>query len=184
MTDSELEINNASKYKISFLLDVIRRYDTYIVSTNAKASLIIAFNSLVMGAILLRFGDIIAFYSSPGMKVTVGFLLVVISASTLLSLFFVFRVVYPFLGNVTDEKDQKPSLIFFGSVAKMSTKEYMENISKASLYQLIDDLSSQATILASGLNEKMLKMRRSISAILFTMVLIFVLVLFRAVEAC
>lgn len=182
MTDSEFEDNDVKKYKISFLLDVIKRYDTYIVSTNAKASLIIAFNSLIMGAVLLKFGDIIGFYSNQSMKSFVGFLLVLITASTLLSLFHVFRVVYPFFGNTSEEKTQISSLIYFGSVSKMSDEEYMENISKASLEQLTKDLSSQTTILANGLKGKMMKMRSSINAITFTMVLILFLVLFRAVE--
>ena len=137
-----------------------------------------------MGAVLLKFGDIIGFYSNNNTKAFVGFLLVLITASTLLSLFYVFRVVYPFFGNTSEEKTQITSLIYFGSVSKMSDAEYVENISKASLEQLTKDLSSQATILASGLKGKMLKMRSSINAITFTMLLILVLVLLRAVEIC
>jgi len=61
------------QYKISLLLDVIKRYDTYIVSTNAKASLIIAFNSLILGTVLLKFSDIVGFYTSANVKSFVGF---------------------------------------------------------------------------------------------------------------
>ena len=170
------------QYKIYLLLDVIKRYDTYIVSTNAKASLIIAFNSLILGAVLLKFSDIVGFYASANVKSFVGFLLVAITASTLVSLFLVFRVVYPYFGGIADEKRQQTSLIYFGSVASMSDQEYLESISKISLEQLIADLSAQATILATGLKDKMLKMRKSIRAITFTLVIILVLVLFRAVE--
>lgn len=170
------------QYKISLLLDVIKRYDTYIVSTNAKASLIIAFNSLILGTVLLKFSDIVGFYTSANVKSFVGFLLVAITVSTLLSLFFVFRVVYPYFGGVADEKRQQTSLIYFGSVASMSDQEYLERLSKISLEQLVADLSVQITILATGLKDKMLKMRHSIWAITFTLVIIFVLVLLRAVE--
>jgi hypothetical protein len=41
--------NMKDAYKIPLMLDVIKRYDNYIISTNAKASLIIAFNSLILG---------------------------------------------------------------------------------------------------------------------------------------
>lgn len=180
MTNNEAQESETNKYKVSLLLDIIKRYDTYIVSTNAKASLIIAFNSLVLGTVLLKFGDIIDFYSTPNVKTFVGFILLTITASTLLSLFFVFQVVYPFFGKSSDEKLQKSSLIYFGSVSNMSADEYMDKISKSSLDQIIEDLSAQATILAGGLRDKMLKMKNSINAITLTMVLILVLALFRA----
>ena len=180
MADTEVQETETKKYKVSFLLDIIKRYDTYIVSTNAKASLIIAFNSLILGAVLLKFGDIIGFYSTPNIKTFVGFILLTITATTLLSLFFVFQVVYPFFGNTSDNKRQKSSLIYFGSVSNMSADEYMDKISKSSLDQIIEDLSAQATILAGGLQDKMLKMRNSIKAITLTMALILLLALFRA----
>lgn len=175
------EETETKKYKVSLLLDIIKRYDTYIVSTNAKASLIIAFNSLVLGTALLKFVDIIGFYSTPNLKAFVGFILLVITASTLLSLFFVFKVVYPFFGNTSDNKLQKSSLLYFGTVSNMSADEYMAEISKVSLDQIIEDLSAQATILAGGLQGKMLKMRHSINAITLTLILILMLALFLAV---
>jgi len=180
MTDIESQEFEESRQKISFLLEIIKRYDTYIVSTNSKASLIIAFNSLVLGTVLLKFGDIIGFYSATNMKAFVGFTLLLVTASTLLSLFFVFQVVYPFFGTTSDNKKQKSSLIYFGSVSNMSTDEYLEKITNSSLTQIIEDLSAQTTILAGGLQDKMLKMRYSIRAITLNMLLILLLALFRA----
>lgn len=175
--------NNSDKLvaatKVSLILDVIKRYDNYIVSTNAKASLIIAFNSLIFGTVLLKYGDIISFYCSSGIRGFVGFLLVLISASSLLSLFFVFNVVYPYFGSTTDDKEQT-SLIYFGSVSKMSGQEYLDCLERGTIEELTADLAEQATILAEGLNKKMLKMRRSIEAITFSLVLIMVLVIMRA----
>ena len=181
MTDTESQESEINRHKISFLLDIIKRYDTYIVSTNAKASLIIAFNSLVLGAVLLKFGDIIGFYSTPNTKMFVGFILLIITASTLLSLFFMFRVIYPFFGTTSDNKKQEFSLVYFGAVSNMNADEYLEKISNISLAQIIEDLSTQATILAGGLQDKMLKMRYSINSITLTMLLILLLALFRAV---
>ena len=166
--------------KIPLILDVIKRYDNYIVSTNAKASLIIAFNSLIFGTVLFKFGDIISFYCSSGIRGFVGFLLVLISASSLLSLFFVFNVVYPYFGSTTNDKKQQTSLIYFGSVSKMSGQEYLDCLENRTIEELTADLAEQATILAEGLNKKMLKMRRSIEAITFSLVLILVLVIMQA----
>lgn len=168
--------------KIPLLLDVIKRYDNYIISTNAKASLIIAFNSLIFGTVLLKFGDIILFYDSLSVRWFVGFILVLISASSLLSLFFVFNVIYPYFGNIADDKKQQSSLIYFGSVSEMSGQEYLEHLKSATIEEFSADLAEQATILASGLKKKMLKMRRSIKAITFSLVFVMVLVIIRAVK--
>jgi len=166
--------------KLVFIIDVIKRYDNYIISTNAKASLIIAFNSLILGTVLLKFGDIISFYNSSGIRGVVGLLLVFISASSLLSLFFVFSVVYPYFGSKIDDDNQQSSLVYFGSVSKINGQEYLNRLEICSIQELIKDLTVQATILARGLNSKMLKMRHSIKAITFSLVFILILVILRA----
>ena len=181
MNDNKTGIpeNLDANSKLVFIIDVIKRYDNYIMSTNAKASLIIAFNSLILGTVLLKFGDIISFYNSPGFRILVGFLLVLISISSLFSLFFVFRVVYPYFGSKIDDDNQKSSLVYFGSVSKISGKEYLDHLEICSIQELIKDLAIQATIIARGLNSKMLMMRHSIRAITFSLVFILVLVILR-----
>ncbi len=62
----------------------------------------------------------------------------------------------------------------------MSADEYTENITNTSLTDIIKDLLTQATVLAGGLQDKMLKMRYSIKSITLTMLLILLLALFRA----
>lgn len=112
----------------------------------------------------------------------VGFLLVLITASSLLSLFYVFSVVYPYFGNKGNNKNQESSLFYFGSVSKMSGLEYFKYLESATIEELAADLSEQATILAGGLKKKMLRMRRSIEAITFSLVLIMVLVIIKATK--
>lgn len=174
--------NMDADFKLVFIIDVIKRYDNYIISTNAKASLIIAFNSLILGIVLLKFGDIISFYNFSGIRVVVGLLLALISASSLLSLFFVFSVVYPYFGSKTDDENQQNSLVYFGSVSKINGQEYLNRLEIGSVEELIKDLTEQATILARGLNSKMLKMRYSIKAITFSLVFILFLVILRATK--
>jgi hypothetical protein len=181
-TKSDNTINLKDYDKITLIMDVLKRYDNYIISTNAKASLIIAFNSLILGIILLKFSNIISFYSSPSAKVVVGFLLVLTSASSLLSLLFIFLVVYPYFGSKSDEGKQKKSLIYFGSVSEMGGQGYFENLNKVTFEELIADLSGQASILASALKSKMLKMRRSIEAITFSLIIILFLIIGKALS--
>jgi hypothetical protein len=108
----------------------------------------------VLGIVLLKFGDIINFYNDPGIRGLAGFLLVLITALCLLSLFFVFSVVYPYFGNLLDKRSQQDSLIYFGSVSKMSAQEYFDRISRSSFEGRATDLANQATILASARNTK------------------------------
>lgn len=176
MTDSE-KIN---KEKITFLVDIIKRYDNYIASTNTKASLIIAFNSLVLGTILLKFKDIIAIYPSLIIQDIAGLLLLLMTFTSFLSLFFVFGVVYPYFGSDAEEKRQNRSLLYFGSVSKMGATEYYNYIRRASTNELAEDLSTQATILANGLKQKMVKMQKSIKAGVCVLFLMIFLVLLQA----
>ncbi len=185
MTKDSSQQNNSedTERKIAFLFDVINRYDTYILSTNAKASLIIAFNSMILSIILMRFGEILSFYSSTGSNLFIGFMLVLIIAASLVSLFFVFEVIYPFFGNSSDKTNQTNSLVFFGSVSKMSHVEYLDHIQKSSQHDILKDLAGQAVVLSSGLNQKMIKMRKSIGWISFNLVIVFFLVIFRTLQA-
>ena len=91
MTDDEVDISCGMDVdsKIAFITGVIKRYDNYIISTNAKASLIIAFNSLIIGTVLMKFNVIMSFYNYSD-KSVVGLLLFLIASSSLLSLFFCF----------------------------------------------------------------------------------------------
>ena len=166
--------------KITLIIDIIKRYDNYIVSTNTKASLLIAINSLILGTVLLKFSEILSFYCSPTIKGVVGFLLVIISASSLLSLFFVFIVVYPYFRSKENNKKQQGSLIYFGSVSEMSGQEYFNNLNSVTIEGLIADLSQQATILAGILKKKMLLMRHGIETIMVSVSLAMALVIIKA----
>ena len=168
--------------KISMLFEIIRRYDAYILSTNTKASLILAFNTIILGGVLMQYSEIIKFFLSNEMKLFAAFLIFVLTISSLLSIFFVFKVVYPFFGSKLDDKNQGDSLIYFGSVSLLSSQEYQDKISRVSDENILIDLSSQANILASGLKQKMITMRHSINTITFSLFIILVLVLFRMLQ--
>lgn len=180
MTHDEVDISRSVGVdsKIAFIIDVIKRYDTYIISTNAKASLIIAFNSLIIGTVLLKFSVIMSFYNFAD-KYVVGVLLFLISFTSLLSLFFVFSVVYPYLNNKNTDGYQEDSLVFFGSVSKLESQDYLNRLNTCSTDDLVKDLTVQATILAKGLNSKMLGMRRSIIAITCSLIFILLIVILK-----
>ncbi|MDL1976412.1 MAG: DUF5706 domain-containing protein [Deltaproteobacteria bacterium] len=145
--------------KIEFLWKVIARYDHYIDSTNAKASLIIAWNGIVIGAILLQYESILkAFSDKPCGTFVATFGLVLLGFSSLVSNFFVFRVVTPY---VPENKKQK-SLIYFNSVSSMDCQQYNTLLNESNDSSMIFDLSQQVTELAGILKNKMRKTKISI----------------------
>lgn len=170
-----------SASRIDFLLKIINRYDTYITSTNAKASLIIAWNGVVIGAILLKYQEIISQFSCVSKVPTLaGLLLVICGILALVSNGLIFGVVFPFL---TASRDGRGSLIYFGSVAKTDPQEYVNAIQAASSGDLIKDLAHQASTLAVGLEMKMRRLQKSIWAIYAELVSIALLVILFACNA-
>jgi len=169
--------------KITILLEIIKRFDNYILSTNAKASLIIVFNSIVLGTVLVKWTEIMGFYQGEKIRLIIGILLFAITALSLFSLWFVFRVVFPYFGSRVDEIRQKSSVFFFGSVADMNNSEYSEKMSAITLDELLADLSTQVRVVATGLNEKMSDIRTSIGALRLTLVFVFLMAALRAYES-
>ena len=156
--------------RVELLLKIINRYDAYIVSTNAKASLIITWNGVVIGAIILKYHEILNQFPCKGTLVTIiPILLVFCGIFALLSTGVIFGVVFPFL---TTSRDGKSSLIFFGSVADMKSEEYLNAMYSFSIYDLIVDLAGQASILAFALKLKMRRLQLSIWAIYAELTLI------------
>jgi CBS domain containing-hemolysin-like protein len=87
-----------TKDRIDYLFKIINRFDFYINSTNTKASLIIAWNGVVIGAILLKYTEVVSiFQSTAWAKLAAVVLLTLIGTCSLISTVFVFSLVFPFL---------------------------------------------------------------------------------------
>ena len=166
--------------KIEHLFKIIGRYDTYIASTNAKASLVIAWNGIVIGTILLKYRDIVDGYQTTEFaQGVVSMILVLIGLSSTVSILFVINVIYPFLKSTSKISTGRvlvdESAVFFGSVAKLTAAEYEKQISELTSDKLLSDLTDQAVILAQGLNGKMRYFRWSTVAVIAEIILIVLL---------
>ncbi len=179
-TDSMQENMNA-KDKVEFLFKKILRYDFYISSTNAKASIVIAWNGIVIGTILLKYDSILCLYLSKGWSYSIAnVLLIIIAVASIISIALMMKVVNPFLLTGSINGNSK-SLIFFGDVSKMSINEYLDKEINSSYDEIQSDAMRQAYILATSLNEKMMNMQQSIRAIYFGLLALFLLVLLRGI---
>lgn len=178
--DNQQFINQ--KERIEVIFKKILRYDFYINSTNAKASIIIAWNGIVIGTILLKYNSIISLYRIPEWAYFISnVLLSFIALTSTISIILIFQVINPFL-ILTHKKDKdSKSLLFFGSVAKMSFDEYFQKESTTSYKEILSDLTEQSYILAKGLNNKMKNMQKTIKAIFLQLLGLFLLILLRGV---
>ena len=184
MTDN-LKVNVSEKdelkEKAEYVFKIIARFDTYINSTNAKASIILAWNGLVIGTLLLKYGDILSNYKPKYWIVIVAKItLFLMGICSVMSLVFIFRVIYPFLESTskmeTGEILKDESLIFFGAVAKLSASEYYSQVTKQTAEAMVSDLADQAVTLAKGLNIKMEVIRKSVIAIMLQILAILILI--------
>ncbi|MEN6488899.1 MAG: Pycsar system effector family protein [Smithella sp.] len=172
----EIQANDySSSARVDILLKIINRYDTYIISTNTKASLIIAWNGVIIGSILMKHQEILGQFSCMNrLSEFIPVLLVFCGVFALLSTGLIFGVVFPFLA---PSRDGKASLIFFGSVADMKPEDYVAAMQSTSVNDLIADLARQASVLAFGLKSKMERLQKSIRAIYAELVIIAIMLI-------
>lgn len=174
------------KTRIENTLKKIARFDFYINSTNTKASIIIAWNGIVIGTIFLKYHQVTSLYDLYIWSYyTANVFLVLIGVASVFSIVFVFDVIYPFL----KEKDKQPknedndtgSLFFFGSIARLSHKKYIEKEKKSSEKDVLEDVLEQSHILSKGLLGKMMKLQSSIISVKFQLFFIFIMVILKGV---
>jgi hypothetical protein len=177
-----------AKDKIDYLFKVINRFDFYINSTNTKASLIIAWNGVLIGTILLKYSEILSMFQPAGWaKVAAIVLLSLLGTCSLISNVFVLSVIFPFLKpsskRATGRILQSESMLFFGAVAAMGAEDYHKRVVDSDAGEILADLADQAATIAQGLQDKMQLIRKSLVAVGLGLVCIFCLLILKAVTA-
>jgi predicted ferric reductase len=169
LADNEIHIQE----KIDFLFNIIRRYDSYIGTTNVKAGLMLSFMGTIIVFLATRSISI-----DPALKrldfiyyaaVFSSIITILLSISASITLLM---VIFPNTKNknITNEK----SLIFFGDVSTYNTTSYYVKIKKSEMESLLQDLSAQTYILADIVNEKFRILKKAVW-ITYTVVPLFVI---------
>ena len=163
--------------KIDILWKIIARYDHYINTTNSKASLVAAWNGIVIGTVLLKFEDIIKMYQEYCFGTIIASVCIFsLGFSSLLSNFFIFRVVLPHLSKTNSSNR---SLIYFGDVSSLSKEEYVKKILDSDTAVITTDMAEQATILANTLKNKMNNTKLSIYFATFGLLVIYFMLAYK-----
>lgn len=165
-------------HKINFFFEVLKRYDQYIATANAKANLLFAFIGVIIFGVVLRISTL------NGLGVScftvlfsiVSFLTIFVC---LYAAWFLLQIVLPDLS--TDSNSQ--SLIFFGDVARNTwAGEYVELVGKVDKVQILEDLSSQVYFVAKVAKHKFQYLTKAskvvkyyILPLLFLLILLFII---------
>ena len=141
------------KDKTSLLVDVLKRYDHYVATTNFKAALMMSF----LGAIVLGLTMRVMFLQSVQQgDICIRYAAIIVSVLTILSSLFaavqLLRVVFP----DTKNSDGAGSVIFFGTVVSenKTADEYYGKVASAEHSELLRDLATQTYNVAGVVNQK------------------------------
>jgi len=131
--------------RIKNLFEVLRRIDTYLVSTNQKVAIIISYSAAVLGWLSLNTGKITGIITNSWISWCVVVLLFVIITSSFISLWMGAKILFP-ITKSTIEREEDDSVIFYGDISstKGGSGGYYEKISTLDTYDFLKDLSQQA----------------------------------------
>jgi len=132
---------------------------------------------------VLKWGDILQIYGTkyPFPNLVAAILLASVALASLVSLFFTFRAVNPFLKSPKDPGIYH-SAVFFGHVAEYDDAEkYLAKVKELDDEKAVRDLAYQAHVLAKGTVAKFAWIKRGMGAILFMEIPILALLVILAV---
>ena len=170
----------------NFLWKIIGRYDSYYSSTNTKGNVLVAFNSFLIGILILKWSEISPSCGNEKIEITLKITMIIISTLGLISLFFTLNAVFPYLksanNNLSNPQSPRcPSRIFFKDVAswngadeKKTHLSYLEYVKKSNKEEILLDLAEQTTVLAQGLEKKHKKIEFAIFFIYAELFFIFI----------
>lgn len=139
--------------KIELLKKNIERFDHYISTTNAKSSIILAFNGIIVGSIFLKYDVLVKLFEEPIWCLYLAIVLLsVLGISSIFSIIYAFRVINPFLESGHSEDYR--SILFFKSISEMGYDEYNQMIENTNIENLIQDLKKQSYQLARAMTKK------------------------------
>lgn len=150
--------------KISFLWDVLKRYDHYLATTNFKAGLILSFLGILV------FGVVNQLLSTANPPLCLKVLAVWIVICSIIAICYLLKSVYP----KTKSEISKCSFISFSSVAELNKENYFDGIKSLTTDELIRDLTEQVHEVAIIVNQKFICIKTATEVIQFSILIPFI----------
>ncbi|MHA2096395.1 MAG: Pycsar system effector family protein [Candidatus Hodarchaeales archaeon] len=169
--------------KIGVLERNIERFDHYISTTNAKSSIILAFNGIIIGSIFFSYDVFLKLFEKPTWSLYSAIILFsILGISSIISIIYAFRVINPFLES--GHNDQNKSLFFFKSISEMTYEEYKEKLEQSDVQSIMEDLKRQTHQLAIGLAQKSRDTTNSVKYTYCSLGIVICLLILKGVISC
>ncbi|MDT3280371.1 Pycsar system effector family protein [Shewanella scandinavica] len=161
---NEQSVKTEELKKVTFMLDVIKRYDHYIGTINVKAGLLFSFIVVVIWNVTKYTAEITASGCLTKFLFVLAFVVIL---SGILSTYYLLSSIFPNLSS----SSYKRSLIFYGDVSKKyaDKKEYIKEVNAASVDDVLDDLAGQAYDISNILLEKFSRQKQAVNWLKFVM---------------
>lgn len=151
---------NDTGTKTDFLWKTLGRIDTYIGTTNVKAALIVAFDTFLLGGLLLKAPDILTpLKAAPVAHTWALWFIATIGVASVASLWITLSVVQPFLTS-NKRPGEYHSRIFFGDISEVKDAgAFLTQVRDSGADEMLDDLAQQVHIVATIACTKFTRLR-------------------------
>lgn len=155
--------------RVKNLFEVLKRIDTYLVSTNQKLAIIVSYCAAVLGWLSLNVGKISSLVSTGWLNSFVLALLFIIIVSSCICLLLTAKIIFP-INTSSVERAVDDSLVFYGDIAsaKGGSGGYHGKASSISSEELIKDLSQQIFSVSKILGDKFRSIKIVVLVLIFS----------------
>lgn len=163
MDDISEAASSRAENQQKLLFEIIKRYDGYIGSTNAKIAVILSYSMAYVGGITFKVIDLAAKRNADFIWCLALFLAGASVVATLCAVYYAYAALNP-QSPPGRAQYEKPSIVFFGDVANLvgGRDGYVNRINEITDSEIVEDLARQAHVLASIVSNKMGLLNRSV----------------------
>jgi hypothetical protein len=166
----------------AFLWKVLDRYDIYMGSTLSRASTVTTLNTLLVGYVMLKAGDILAAFNGHAkLRLLATMALGIAGLAAFLSTFLSFIAVAPYLGSRGAKKNSR---IFFEHVATSTRTSFVASTRTLDDEAVDADLAEQVHDVATGLSGKFKWLRHASWTTLVALAAVFIVGLCMMISTC
>lgn len=168
MTDNDKDLKSLEQ-KTKTLLEIIKRIDSYIASTNTKCTIIMSYCAAVIGITSLLIARISPKIDSPAFMVLISICAISILISSTYCIYKSIMIIFPV--TFSSIKSQTgDSIFFFGDISMQADGEdgYRKKINSVTEKEIIEDLSGQIFTISTIASKKFSQIK-----ILSTVLIIF-----------
>jgi len=146
--------------KTKHLFEILKRIDSYILSTNAKCAAILSYCAAAITAVSVVEYNMIPKVEYGDHRYWIGLLGVIVFLSTVFCIWLAIKVIFP-LTFSSVERNNGESVVFFGDIVSTSggASAYSDKYKKLSEDELLEDLAKQVFTVSKIANVKFAKIK-------------------------